>query len=273
MEDDRIQLLFMGRKDGVRTPGFEVPRTLPCILTETTEYVEEPTSDLSPSSVDTSSSSAGSSNRDSSLSSSHRSSASTAPSTAPSGIPPPPVLHIGLPNSTPTTPPPNPEHVLRCEFFVVGCEARFHPDNYHDYVLHSISHFQNHPPPTKSLCIFCDECDAEFENVRDPEAAWQERMAHISNHLQGQIRFAKMRPDFFVIDYMGDNKLLDPKDYTKYKRFTERSRPQRCPHLLPAGTKLEEVKRKEEKKMEERHDLEKERRIMMKREKIGVARG
>lgn len=276
MSHDRVKLLLIDREDGLRTPGFTTPRALHPILDDTTELYDEPLSESSSSSTPTNSSwsSTGSSKRgDSGSVSSQSSSGSTAPSTAPSAIGPLQPLPAGLfLNPISTAPTPHLDHVLCCDFAFVGCTVRFHPNRYDDYLSHSISHFQGLPPPTKSVCIFCD--DAVFKNIDNPEVAWGDRMQHISDHLQEPgHRFETARPDYFVIDYMwemGENRLLSAEDFACLKSYTERTREQRCPDLLPVGEKPGEMKWKEERNAGHPHDLEKERRLM---KKLKGARG
>jgi hypothetical protein len=267
MSKERIQLWLIRRKDDLRPPGFTKDRAFPAILDDTVDFSEEPSFEASSTPIDGSISSTGSSNKESFCSVFSQSSAgSTTPSTVPSTTGPQQLLHAGLLLNPITAPLPHPENVLCCEFVCLGCNVRFHPDDYADYESHSISHFQDLPLPTKSVCIFCD--DEVFESTSNPEAAWRDRMRHISNHLQEPgHRFETARPDYLIAKYLRANNLLDAGGFAQMMRHTERTKSQRCPGLLPAGGRPKEMKRKEEKDVEQLHDLDKERRLMKKLEK------
>jgi hypothetical protein len=80
-------------------------------------------------------------------------------------------------------------------------------------------------------------------------------MAHIANHFQNGAGQQDMRPDFYLLEYMWKKDILSTEDYTWAIGYTERPP---CDGLVDIGHKTPEMKRKEEKSRELRHNLEKE---------------
>jgi hypothetical protein len=78
-----------------------------------------------------------------------------------------------------------------------------------------------------------------------------------------------MRPDFFIIEYMKKKRLISAEDYKWATGGTERPV---CDGLVDLGHKLPEVQRKEDRRREERHDLQKEDR-QRRREKDSRGKG
>ena len=146
---------------------------------------------------------------------------------------------------------------LPCEFTFLGCEVRFHPEEFEEFYRHSLSHFGHHPPPGYAICIFCDDREGRFESRNDRYLNWRKRMIHIHAHFQELARGS--RPDHFLLDYMLAKKLISRKDFDSAMQFTER------PHvdgLVPLGFEIPEKTMKREKDLEEHHDLRKEKREM-----------
>jgi hypothetical protein len=139
-----------------------------------------------------------------------------------------------------------------CEFGFADCSLRFHPTQIDAWISHEASHFLEHRPPPKTCCIFCA---LVFENFADPHLSWRQRMAHIAVHFQNRARQEVVRPDFFIIDYMRKKRILSAEDYKWAIRHTERPP---CDGLVDIGYKTPEMKRKEEKSRELRHNLEKQ---------------
>ncbi len=88
-----------------------------------------------------------------------------------------------------------------CPFEFVGCESSFHPTKLDAYISHTITHFFDHRPPPKTICIFCPKI---FENPEDRVENWKERMRHIADHYRRLERFENSGPDFFVIEYAAE---------------------------------------------------------------------
>ena len=84
-------------------------------------------------------------------------------------------------------------------------------------------------------------------------------MLHISAHYAGGMQYEQLRPDYFVIDYMWQNSLLSHEDYELARKYTERK------HCLGlSGDKTEKMRRMEERSLEHRHNLDREKRQMKK---------
>jgi hypothetical protein len=93
-------------------------------------------------------------------------------------------------------------------------------------------------------------------------------MLHIGTHYAGSMQYEQLRPDYFVIDYMWQNGLLSPRDYEQAMNYTERKH---VDGLVAVGHKTKEMRRKEERSLEQRHNLDREKR-QIKREK-GTSKG
>ncbi|APA16203.1 hypothetical protein sscle_16g109730 [Sclerotinia sclerotiorum 1980 UF-70] len=141
--------------------------------------------------------------------------------------------------------------VLPCEFIPINCEVSFHPDDFENWLAHSLTHFNNLPPPSKCFCIFCDE---EFEED-DPHDNWRRRMTHSRDHLiDGE---TNIRPDFSILEYMWSNGLMSDADHALAKQYTERP----LVHgLVRKGFVTPEAKYKQERESEVQHNLQKEER-------------
>jgi hypothetical protein len=88
-------------------------------------------------------------------------------------------------------------------------------------------------------------------------------MLHIGAHYADGMQYGQLRPDYFVIDYMWHNALLSLEDYELARKYTERKY---VDGLVAVGHKTKEMRRKEERSLEHRDNLDREKR-QMKREK------
>jgi hypothetical protein len=88
-------------------------------------------------------------------------------------------------------------------------------------------------------------------------------MLHIGAHYASGMQYEQLRPDYFVIDYMWQNGLLSSRAYGQAMNYTERKP---VDGLVAVGHKTKEMRRKEERSREQRHNLDWEKR-QMKREK------
>lgn len=165
---------------------------------------------------------------------------STAPSSAPSNRPP---AAMNLTNYG---------YEFYCPFEFVGCQPSFHPTQIDAYISHTTTHFLNHRPPPKTVCSFCPQT---FDNSNDRIANWKERMRHIANHYRRLEHFEHTKPDFFVIEYMRAKGIISSEDYKLATRHTER---RYCDGLVDFGHKTSDMKRREARSLEERHDMQKD---------------
>lgn len=142
--------------------------------------------------------------------------------------------------------------VLPCEFVSIDCGVTFHPDDSENWIAHTLSHFNNLLPPSKCLCLFCDE---EFEDNYDSYSNWRNRMIHSREHiLDGE---TNIRPDFSVLNYMWKNGLMSDADYALAEQYTERPT---VPGLVRNGFETPEAKFKRERESKVPHNLQKEER-------------
>ncbi|KAL5321654.1 hypothetical protein ACEPPN_009614 [Leptodophora sp. 'Broadleaf-Isolate-01'] len=197
-------------------------------------------------------------------SASRRSSNSTVLSTAPSIPPfPTPPWHFYLSNMAPI----DYDYELPCEFGMLGCGVKFHPEGYLDWVAHSISHFLGHGPPSNSVCTFCDEPNAYVRDPQDPVRTWRARMMHIGRHHQETGGRMGHRPDFFLLEHLNRCRLIEDDDFERNMSYTERPP---CENLVDRGFQTPEMKdreRRNAKPVNEPHDLRKEGRQRQGKEK------
>ncbi|QSZ32863.1 hypothetical protein DSL72_002443 [Monilinia vaccinii-corymbosi] len=181
---------------------------------------------------------------------SRQSGKSTTTATSPQSAQTNPILGWHL--QTPSAHQINTSIVLPCEFVSINCGVAYHPDDFEDWFEHTLSHFSNLPPPSKCLCLFCDE---EFEDTYDPRNSWRQRMIHGREHLlDGE---TNIRPDFRVLEYMWKNGLMSNEDYALAEQYTERPA---VPGLVRRGFQPPEEKIKREKESQVPHNLGKEER-------------
>ena len=147
-----------------------------------------------------------------------------------------------------------------CEFAFLGCGLTFHPTQTDSYISHTASHFLSRRPPPKTICIFCNRI---FENARDREGSWEQRIRHMADHFRNGALERDTRPDFHTIEYMGRKGILSREDYKSAKAFTERPV---CDGLVDSEYRPLEMVWKAERRTAERHDQDKEDRYR-KREK------
>ncbi|KAF4635285.1 hypothetical protein G7Y89_g2801 [Cudoniella acicularis] len=145
---------------------------------------------------------------------------------------------VNIPEQTPLVA----AYDLPCEFSVVDCHMRFYPEHFESWISHSLSHFSNHPPPSKTICTFCDR---EFdlvpnENNGDPFSNWRERMLHIGGHFfnHRELGTSHPRPDYFLLDYLRDKGFLRVEVYEDLISYIERPH---CDDLYPLGFKTPEM--------------------------------
>ncbi|KAN0095439.1 hypothetical protein V8E51_016150 [Hyaloscypha variabilis] len=103
------------------------------------------------------------------------------------------------------------DYDLPCEFEFLGCNLRFHPEYFEDWISHTASHFVGTIPPACAVCTVCD--GKRFEGYEDPISNWRKRMIHIGSHLaDGSCN--SFQPDFWVVEHLLGNDLLSTDQYT-----------------------------------------------------------
>jgi len=141
---------------------------------------------------------------------------------------------------------------LPCPFAIVGCKVSFHSDQSEHWYQHSLSHFGEHRPPKHALCVFCD---TPF-NDDDPYACWRRRMAHTAGHHRADEQYEK--PDFSLLRYMWEKKLLRDEDYKSAIAITEKPN---LEGLIMSSNDLPQPQKRYNREDDGiQHDLRKERR-------------
>lgn len=103
-----------------------------------------------------------------------------------------------------------------------------------------IDHFGPRGPPPHALCIFCDR---SYED-EDPMECWNKYLEHISDHFQGGRTLNHRRPDFRVLKYLRDERMMTAQDYQHFCTGTERptmADGNPVPGLLPLDSEPEEL--------------------------------
>lgn len=110
------------------------------------------------------------------------------------------------------------EFDLPCTFSFCHCTQTFR--NKSRWMQHNLGHFHGLEPPTSTVCIFCDKLT--FEHF-DANYNWNNRMQHIfMHHLQHDV--TGERPDFQLIKYMHEHRLIDEEHYAHLTSYSERSK-------------------------------------------------
>ncbi|KAL2071404.1 hypothetical protein VTL71DRAFT_12639 [Oculimacula yallundae] len=164
-------------------------------------------------------SSSSSRGRSDSDSASQLSSAFTALSTAPS-IPPfplPPWHSYQYDMAQPDY-----DYELPCEFHMLGCYIKFHPEDYRHWIAHSLSHFIDHGPPSKTVCTFCDDPNGYIQDPFDPKESWKARMLHIGAHHRDHRGALGNRPDYRLLKHLRRCNLINEGQFESLMTFTER---------------------------------------------------
>ena len=110
---------------------------------------------------------------------------------------------------------------LPCEFFFAGCNVRFHPTQFEEWISHTASHFRSSLPKI-AICTFCDNDAAIFHSDGDDMMNWRNRMIHVAAHLEDLTPSEHIRPDFWVVEHMWNHGLISEEDYADALKGTER---------------------------------------------------
>lgn len=163
-------------------------------------------------------------------------------------------------------------YYLPCEFRMLGCTALFHSAHFEGWIEHSLTHFPGDPPP-KTICPFCDDQDAVFENQHNPALSWQDRMHHVHEHYQNHANFHTIRPDYWLIDYFNDIGALSHEDYRTLFSYTERPHFAEIDGLVPNDHQTWEVAQKNARNIQKVYDLAREERLRKKERRILKGKG
>jgi hypothetical protein len=114
--------------------------------------------------------------------------------------------------------------VLPCEFAWMGyggkCNAIFHPHETDLWIDHIISYHLRDKLPSKALCWFCDDYIFDAEVTKgDRRANFDNRMAHISQHIDEGRTVHQIRPDFHFLEHLTKHKLVSKDVVDKVTKF------------------------------------------------------
>lgn len=98
---------------------------------------------------------------------------------------------------------------------------------------HVIGHFGPGGPPPHALCIFCDK---SFEN-ENAVTCWNVYLDHINEHFRDG-RALDRRPDFRVLEYLRDKRMITEDGYDFFCRGSERPK---VPGLIPLDCEPKEI--------------------------------
>lgn len=107
--------------------------------------------------------------------------------------------------------------VLECPFNLLFCFKDFADTNYTEWVLHSLTHFDNVDPPKLNKCCFCE---AVFESD-DGVLSWQDRMNHVFLHHRLGHSLSCARPDFQLYTYLWNKHVITDAVYRDIKGNSE----------------------------------------------------
>lgn len=118
------------------------------------------------------------------------------------------------------------EPIFECPLHFLQCDRTF--TNEGEWIEHSLTHFKDVGPPNSNECPFCDRHNGRFTH---PVAmkSWIARMKYVSfHHRQGE-SVGTARPDFYLIHYLWENRLIDK---VQYRNLCCRSESQNSPYTV-----------------------------------------
>lgn len=111
---------------------------------------------------------------------------------------------------------------LPCEFSdITRCNESFDFDDVDSWFNHIVEHLYS-KYPSYTICWFCDDYwfDATAPS-EDAQHMFYCRMLHIRDHFGMGKSVEQKRPDFFFLDHLYRNRLIDEKTYNKMKKKGE----------------------------------------------------
>lgn len=126
--------------------------------------------------------------------------------------------------------PPPPNQMLWCEFSgLMNCYKTFGLDDEAGWISHHIEHFHG-SYPRRFVCWFCNRGAFVVPNTQSARATFEDRMQHIRWHILDQCDLSseQMRPDFYVVTHLHDNRLIDDLTFNHaitYSELPEKYRP------------------------------------------------
>ncbi|OIW27409.1 hypothetical protein CONLIGDRAFT_428804 [Coniochaeta ligniaria NRRL 30616] len=130
-------------------------------------------------------------------------------------------------------------HPLWCELCVMdNCSATFRIDQTREWIDHHCRHLKDRYPD-RLMCWFCDHVPFVTSGRTNGEryANFYDRMEHIREHISGEYRTSdQMRPDFSMIDYLADNRIIDDRMRRTALGYTEVPEALRFPGSSASGS-------------------------------------
>ncbi|KAK0635000.1 hypothetical protein B0T17DRAFT_586643 [Bombardia bombarda] len=163
--------------------------------------------------------------------------------------------------SLPPAPNSHPSFELWCEFCELqNCNATFRGDDEAGWMQHHADHLGG-VFPESFMCWFCDDhISFVAHKPAERREKFEDRMGHIRGHIFDEYKTREdMRPDFHVIEVMGQQHLLDEDTFRYAMHYTELPRPLRLPGDNPGARPLGRPAQQPQERGQY-HDLEKERR-------------
>ncbi|KAK2605972.1 hypothetical protein QQS21_003598 [Conoideocrella luteorostrata] len=124
--------------------------------------------------------------------------------------------------------------LLPCEFKnLSGCDMVFQFLEVDQWIEHMINEHLVACFPTYSICWFCDVAtfDGSSSGAAGRSQLYRQRMHHIATHFYAGKIAAEIRPDFFFLDHLHENNLINEETFQRAKRRGE------LPDMLHARSK------------------------------------
>lgn len=118
------------------------------------------------------------------------------------------------------------EPIFECPFYFLDCFHSFRDQS--EWFKHSLTHFGKVGPPSLNECPFCERHYGQFTSSI-PMESWRVRMMLVSSHIRQGAKIGTARPDFFLISYLWENKLMNE---AQYRNLICRSEGQTSPYTV-----------------------------------------
>ncbi|KID78778.1 uncharacterized protein G6M90_00g026700 [Metarhizium brunneum] len=114
--------------------------------------------------------------------------------------------------------------LLPCEFRKFsGCQKQFDLHDKDSWIDHIIDEHLHGRCPRVSICWFCDESVFRSgSNQKDEKLeSFRQRMYHTATHFKEGMTAADIRPDFYFLDHLRENNLIDESTFRSAKKLGE----------------------------------------------------
>lgn len=121
--------------------------------------------------------------------------------------------------------------LFECPFYFLDCYHSFTDES--EWFNHSLTHFGDVGPPSLNECPYCERHYGQFTSSI-PMESWRVRMMFVAWHLRQGASVGTARPDFFLIEYLWQNKLMTE---VQYRNLVCRSESQATAYTLTEKTR------------------------------------